>query len=92
MDAEKDMARHHALDLYRIVAIMTEDEFQQTAQRVGEHQSEPVIVEAKRIVGEHFASTESLGSLRLREHRLWREGMAITEFLSAMRDLLPPSG
>ena len=91
MDAEKDMARHHALDLYRIVAIMTEDEFQQTAQRVAEHQSEPVIVEAKRIVGEHFASTESLGSLRLREHRLWREGMAITEFLSAMRDLLPPS-
>ncbi len=91
MDAEKDMARHHALDLYRIVAIMTEDEFQQTGRQVAQHDGEAVIVEAKRIVGEYFASRESLGSLRLREHRLWREGMAITEFLSAINDLLPPS-
>jgi hypothetical protein len=87
MDAAKDMARHHALDLYRIVAIMTDDEFQRTGRQVEQHNGDPVVVEARRIVGEHFASSESLGSLRLREHRLWREGMALDEFLSTMKEL-----
>ena len=87
-DAEKDMARHHALDLYRIVAMMTEVEFQQTRQQVERHQGDPVTGEARRIVTESFSSAESLGSLRLREHPLWDEAMALQAFLSALTDLL----
>jgi hypothetical protein len=90
-DGEKDMARHHALDLYRITAMMTEDEFGRTRQRVAEHQGEPVLVEAKRILLENFASSESLGSLRLREHPLWGGDMALAEFLAALRDLFHAS-
>jgi hypothetical protein len=86
-DAEKDMARHHALDLYRIVAMMTEVEFQRTEQQVGMHQAGPVVMEARRIVVESFSSAESLGSLRLREHQLWSETMAMVSFLSAMKSL-----
>jgi len=87
MDAAKDMARHHALDLYRIVAFMTNAEFDQTERQIRQHQNEPAVVEASRIVAEHFASTESLGPLRLREHRLWNERMAMADFLSAIKDL-----
>jgi hypothetical protein len=91
-DEEKDLGRHHALDIYRIVAMMTEQEFEQTKQKVAEHQEGPAVVEAARIAREHFASEESLGSLRLREHPLWDEGMALKESLSALADLLHPAG
>lgn len=87
IDADKDMGRHHALDLYRIVAIMTENEYQKTEQRIEQHQNKPVVVEAKRIVKDYFRSGESLGSLRLREHQLWNDNMALAEFLAAMKDL-----
>jgi hypothetical protein len=86
-DEEKDLARHHALDIYRIVAMMTEDEFEETRQIAAEHDDHPVVLEAGRIAQEHFASDESLGSLRLRAHALWNETMALAEFLSALKDL-----
>lgn len=86
-DEEKDLARHHALDIYRIVGVMTEQDFEQTRQQIAEQQNHPVLTETARIVGEHFGSPESLGSLRLRSHPLWNEGMALREFLSALHDL-----
>ena len=91
-DEQKDMGRHHALDIYRIVAMMTEQEFEGTRRQVAEHKDHPVVVEATRIAEEHFASEESLGSLRLREHPLWDEGMALVGFLSALKDILHPAG
>jgi hypothetical protein len=86
-DAEKDLGRHHALDIYRIVAMMTEEEFEQTRQQVAAQRDHPVLVESARIVGEYFESVESLGSLRLREHTLWNNSMALDNFLSAVHDL-----
>lgn len=91
-DENKDLARHHALDIYRIMAMLTEQELDQTQQQLAEHRDESAVVEAVRIAGEYFVSEESLGSLRLREHALWDESMALTDFLSAMKDLLQPSG
>ena len=86
-DVDKDLARHHALDIYRIVAMMTEQEFEQTRRQVAQYQNHSAVVEAVRIAREHFASDESLGLLRLREHALWDERMAVAEFLSALKDL-----
>ncbi|HUU22654.1 MAG TPA: hypothetical protein VM389_08980 [Phycisphaerae bacterium] len=90
-DEEKDLARHHALDLYRVVAMMSEQEFGQTLRQIAQQQNHPVLAEAGRIVAEHFDSPESLGLLRLRSHSLWDEGMALQEFLSAMQDLFVES-
>jgi len=84
---EKDLARHHALDIYRVVAMMTEREFEQTRQKNREYLRHSVLVEAARIVAKNFGSPESLGSLRLRSHLLWNEGMALTKFLAGLRDL-----
>ncbi len=86
-DEKKDLARHHALDIYRIVAMMTEQEFEQTRRQIHEHQQHPVVVEAARIVEEYFGSPESLGLLRLRSHPLWSDGMALAEFLSGLQAL-----
>jgi len=90
-DEEKDLARHHALDIYRIVAVMTEEQFEQTRRKVSAQKDHPVLAEATRIVRANFESPESLGSLRLRSHALWNDEMALNEFLSALHDLfLPP--
>lgn len=86
-DPEKELARHHALDVYRIIAMMTEPDFEQTRQLILEHRGKPAVLEAARIIGEHFASSESLGSLRLKEHTLWKETLDMPKFLSAMVDL-----
>jgi len=95
-DTKKAKASHHALDLYRIVAIMTEVEFERAALQIERHQGELAVVEAKRIVAELFASNESPGSLRLRRHPLWTmnmaENMALIKFLSATQDLFQPGG
>ena len=91
-DDQKQFARHHALDIYRIAAMMVEQEFVQTRLLATEHQDHLPFIEASRIAREHFASDESLGSLRLREHKLWTEDMALHKFLSALRDLFRPAG
>jgi len=91
-DEEKDLARHHALDIYRIVAMMTEQEFEETRRQIAEQQDHPVLTEAARVVAEHFDSAESVGSLRLRSHLLWDEGMAMQAFLATLHDLLLKPG
>ncbi len=85
-DEDKDLGRHHALDIYRIVAMMSEQEWELTLQQVREFEQHPVIVEAADIIRTYFDSPESLGSIRLREHRLWNDTMALKEFLSAIQD------
>jgi hypothetical protein len=87
-DEEKDLGRHHALDIYRIIAMMPEKEFEWTRQQISTQRKDPALIQAARIVREYFESSESLGSLRLREHALWNAGMALDDFLSAMHDLL----
>jgi hypothetical protein len=86
-DEDKDLGRHHALDIYRIIAMMSEQEWEQTLQQIREFGQHPVIIEAARIVRTLFESPESLGSIRLREHPLWDDGMALDEFLSAIQDV-----
>ncbi|RKY27663.1 MAG: hypothetical protein DRP83_01965 [Planctomycetota bacterium] len=86
-EEEKDLARHHALDIYWTVAMMTEREFEQTHRQIAEYQNHPTLAEVARIVAEYFDSLESLGSLRLRSHALWDEAMALQEFLSALQDI-----
>jgi len=69
-DADKDEGRHHALDLYRIMAMLTESE--ETTAKVlrVRHAGNPVVVEAIRATDELFAGARGLGRIRLREHPL----------------------
>lgn len=69
-DAHKDEGRHHALDLYRIVAMLTEAEDAHAAQMTTRHAGDPVLVAAIRTVHDLFLPTAGLGRLRLMEHSL----------------------
>jgi len=69
-DANKDEGRHHALDLYRIIAMLTEAEDGVAQILAMRHSKDPVIAAAMRTVDELFAAPPGLGRIRLREHPL----------------------
>jgi hypothetical protein len=69
-DANKDEGRHHALDLYRIIAMLTEAEDGVAQILAMRYSKDPVIAAAMRTVDELFAAPPGLGRIRLREHPL----------------------
>jgi hypothetical protein len=72
-DTNKDEGRHHALDLYRIMAMLTEPEDVAAKELADRHAGNPVVVEATRIIDELIADAHGLGRIRLREHPLCPE-------------------
>ena len=81
-------ASKHALDVYSIVAMMTEEELAAAEQASRTYQQRPEAQEAAAIVQEFFARTIDLGNLRLREHQDFPQNTNLTEFISVLKDLL----
>ena len=87
-DPRKDKGRHHALDLYAIVAMMTEPEYDfatpgtRPVRREREGGARP-----RRSSVSDFAGPESIGVLRLREHVLYNPAMDLDTFLSVLREI-----
>jgi hypothetical protein len=88
-DDRKDAGRHHAMDLYRIVAMMTEPEYQRASQLGQKHITDPRVIRARKIVAADFKTLTSLGILRLREHRLYRDDLQTNEFIGVLEELFP---
>jgi hypothetical protein len=91
-DERKQLAQHHALDLYRIVAMLTADEFDRVQVLAAENRSGTVVQAARNIVDEFFRTERSLGVLRLlgymKERPAPQAGLGTEEFVDALRDLL----
>ncbi|MCH7592836.1 MAG: hypothetical protein IH989_08665 [Planctomycetes bacterium] len=87
-EGEKDDARHHALDLYRTVAMLSEEEFERAMGMGAKHRSNPKVAEAGRIRQEYFGEPMGLGVLRIREHRLLIAEETVAPFLSALARIL----
>lgn len=88
-DANKDFGRYHALDLYTILATMTEDEWAYALKLRGRYRDQPAIMEAGRLVSEYFSATNRLGIIRLKESPYYRSEFQIDEFMSALQELFP---
>lgn len=82
-------SRKHALDLYSIVAMLTEEELAAAEQASHTCQQRPAAQEAASIVREFFARTVDLGNLRLREHQDFPQNIDLTEFISTLNELFP---
>lgn len=86
-DANRDLGRHHALDIYRIIAMLTPDEDDAVRENVQRHSTSSAVGRARQIIGEHFSSATALGTLRLREHALFTDSMDVEAMLSVLADL-----
>lgn len=84
-DDNKDLGRHHALDAYAIVGMMTEPEYDRAIQLAVQSRSDAHYARVCEIVATEFATPNDLGVLRLREHRLFRDDFRLQEFLGTIR-------
>ena len=87
-DEEKDFGAYHAFDIYRIIGMMTEDEWNEAARLRNRFQDAPKIREAATIAGDLFAGLESVGVLRVRQHaRATRFSIAPENLVALIEDL-----
>lgn len=89
-DPAKDHARHHALDFYRIIGLMTEPEDAVTRELAEAHCNNPKVQEARQVVADSFLRRDRIGVLRLREHPLYRSHMELDPFIEDLAKILPP--
>lgn len=86
-DEYKQLGRHHALDVYRVLAMLTEIEEQLVRRLRAEYQADPAVKRAAEIVATHFIDATSLGVIRMREHELVHNEMKIGVAVELLRDL-----
>lgn len=86
-DANKDLGRHHALDAYTIVGMMTEGEYERAKTFAAQCRLDPHFIRVCDVVTEDFSSVTSLGILRLREHRLFRDDFQLGEFVATLGEI-----
>jgi len=88
-DADKELGRYHALDLYTILATTTEEEWGYALELHDQQGDEPYVLEAGRLVSKHFSALDRLGMIRLRESPYYRPELQLDEFMSALKELFP---
>jgi len=88
-DADKEFGRYHALDLYTILSTTTEKEWRYALKLRDQHENQPYVLEAGRLVSEHFFALDRLGMIRLRESIYYRPELQLDEFMSAIQELFP---
>lgn len=87
---QKEMGIHHALDAYRIVAMLTRQEYKMVTRLTRENRDTDAVQETASIIRQHFKDQNSLGVLRLREGSkksgLELEQDAMSEFVSVLNE------
>lgn len=86
-DSEKDYGRHHALDIFSVIAMMTSEEWEESLALSGKHKNDSKAKEAAGIVDEMFKDALSLGVIRLKESKYYKADFQLNDFLKALKDL-----
>lgn len=89
-DQRKDLARHHALDVYRIVGLITPEEDKIVRLLASRYREHPKVIEARRVAQVHFSEPRALGILRMREHPLFSPRMDLEVLRRELALILPP--
>lgn len=88
-DKEKDSGRKHALDLYRLAALLTEPEYQRTQRLSARYAHTPEGREAGRIVALFFGTPDALGIRRIQEHKDFPRQASAEEFQTLLHEFFP---
>ena len=93
---DRDLGGKHALDLYRLVAMLTRQEEGEVVSLLRRHPEHPPVAQAAQIVGDLFAGASSPGVLAaLRQHGAGGEGahrMLAEPFLETLTRLFVDFG
>lgn len=86
-DLDKDYGRYHALDLYAVLATMSEAEWDRANDLRKLHGADPVIRKATAITHRYFSSLDSEGMIRMRESPYCRKELQLEDFCTAICEL-----
>lgn len=87
-DPDKDLGRHRALDVFRIVAMLTEPELDRVNANLQVFASDAQVRSSVTLVRTEFASHTARGVLAMREHQLWRNNSQLPAFLETLLGLM----
>ena len=90
-DADKNLGQHHALDIYRIVGMLTQSEDADVRRLSAEFAGHHVVIDAREIAAKHFVSSDSIGRLRIREHPLYSSSIDLNRLAVELEQLLANS-
>lgn len=62
-DPDKNLGQHHALDIYRIVGLLTQDEDADVRSLSAEFAQHFVVIDAREIAATHFISPDGIGEI-----------------------------
>ncbi len=88
-DEDKDFGRYHALDLYSIMAVTSEQEWNNALALRERFSRNPWVAKAGRLVADYFSSLNGMGMVRLRESRYFRPDLQLEKFMSLLGELFP---
>ena len=86
-DEDKDFGRHHALDIYTIFSLMSEEEWEACQGFRKDYADNPFVKEAGKIVDDFFGDDEAMGMIRLREHSYCTPNLQLDDLREALVDL-----
>lgn len=86
-DGNKELGRHHALDVYRLLAMFSPAEDELARRLREEHRRDAAVVRAAEIAREMFGNMTSVGVLRMREHALASDALQIQRALDLLHDV-----
>ena len=86
-DPVKGNGSHHALDVYSIIAMMTELEWEQAKEMANANADSEIGCEVHRIVFEMFDSLTSQGLLVMRANPYCSDQLQLPEFIKLIREL-----
>jgi hypothetical protein len=87
-DNDKAFGQHHALDVYRLVGLLTRDEDTAVRRLSDEFSSHPVVLDARAIAQAHFIAADGVGRLRILEHPLYSPSLDLGQLASGLSGLL----
>ena len=90
-DEDKDLGRHHALDIYRIIGLLTQDEDAAVRMLSEEFASHEVVIDAREVAVTHFVDKDGVGRLRIREHALYHTSFDLDRFADELQRLFEES-
>lgn len=90
-DSNRDLGRHHALDLYTAVAMQVEPEYEESLRLGKLYSGDKHLRTVREIIASDFSVPAGIGLLRLREHPLFREDFPVSEFVSVLTDVFRSS-
>jgi hypothetical protein len=87
-DREKDLGRHHALDVFRIVAMLTEPERDQVQANMRRFAADPQVRSCVDLVRSDFAVPTAPAVLAMRGHPLWQSDQQLAAFLETLLGMM----